>query len=366
MNTQVFLFLKKTGDIDSILKPSAGSNSPKDWITGDALEVPFIKWIRVTGLSHAIGFSESSFRYVDGDGNPQEKKYGSSAGSYAESFGSVEQLGVQTAASAWADPVAAGGQDDPHTTEAGTAEYVRGLNRHGRRIYRAPQGQTFSQTRTTRGGVTSHGDVTRPEGFRATGEKHRTGGRRFFTKFKQDTGFANAKLPINLPSHNELTFTKGCDNATPQIAFACSAQEPIRHAFFAFRRKIGLGVEGIRVPYLVVWLKQCLVTGWGLSGDEETVTLQYETIKWCTYDQMTDWNAPTGMSNREWDTQDNAGGEDVAMYVKMGLLAGATVALGAGLAAGMGAAFKSKLGTDSGTPDAAAPANEALEGSTSY
>lgn len=105
-----------------------------------------------------------------------------------------------------------------------------------------------------------------------------------------------------------------------------------------FRRRIGLGVRGIRVPYLAILLSQCLISSWDLDGDTESVSMSYGRVRWCTYDQIADFNVATGMSARWWDTDGN-GGESMPMYLIMGAIAVAAMAgaaIDTGVSAGLG------------------------------
>ena len=310
MNTQVYLLLKKNGD----LNPTAMGNLKdlKNFILGDALDMPFVKWIRVNGISNSIGFSSGTVRSINSTGDLVEKDYGSSASIHDSSAAPVlDETGTGELTGAHMDrtKIQTFHKDFSGFSTSGKKGKLRpkveGQN-FTKSLNRADNAMTYS---APAGGMDIESD--------------------FFTRFQND------KLQAKLPDHDSLTFVKNCDNATPQLAFAASAQEPVKHALFAFRRKIGNGVQGIRVPFLIVWLRECKVAGWELNGDVETVKLKYKTIKWCSYDQVSDWNMPTGMSNRDWDTQDQSGGEDLMTYAIMAALAAATVALGLGLSMGL-------------------------------
>ena len=114
---------------------------------------------------------------------------------------------------------------------------------------------------------------------------------------------------LTLPEQSEFKFTKLIDNATPQLAYGCSAQEAFPLAVFFFRRKIGLGVEGIRTPYFVVGLYKCMITGWELDGENEKVSMKYSSIAWCSIDPLADSNLPVGFSQRYFDIDSSSGGE---------------------------------------------------------
>ncbi len=312
MNTQIYLLLKKTGDFNPA---TLNLKDLKNLILGDALDMPFVKWIRITGLSNSIGFSSGTIRSINAAGDMVEKSYGSSAGSYDQSLN----------ASTFTD----GGRRDvdhlDYNRGGMTSSYTsyEGVNRFGFSGKVKPKVEGEFITKNYGAGVNA--PLTAPTG----GTKFEGAGNKSFTRFQ------NSKLKISLPDHDSLTFTKNCDNATPQLAFAASAQEPVKHALFAFRRRIGNGVQGIRVPFMIIWLRECLIEGWELNGDVETVKIKYKTIKWCSYDQVSDWNMPTGMSNRDWDTQDQSGGEDIKTYIIMAAIAAATAALGLGLSMGL-------------------------------
>ncbi len=114
----------------------------------------------------------------------------------------------------------------------------------------------------------------------------------------------------HLPTHNTFCFTKGIDSATPQLAFGCSAQEKFPLAAFYFRRRIGPGIHGIRMPYLVVGLRRVMISAWGIKGsDHEHVELRYEKICWFAMSQVGDADAPQGVSIRYWDRDRSSGGE---------------------------------------------------------
>jgi type VI protein secretion system component Hcp len=252
----------------------------KDFIGGDSLDVPFVNWIRIRGVEHSIGFGSESAVASSQPNLPEHLQ-----------------------------------ADDPLT----------GFD------------QTTKTSKTTHWGTVTEKEASRwgrstaiSFGNFRSEQAVPAGG--FLTQFKN-----NQFVNISLPEHGQFKLTKFPDNATPQLAFACTAQEPIENAIFCFRRRIGTGVFGVRLPFLTVQLQKCLVTSWGLDGDlNETVTIKYKKITWCTYDQMTDWNAPTGMSAREWDVEEQAGGENRNLYILMGLLAAAVSA--AGLAMGLGGA----------------------------
>ncbi len=146
------------------------------------------------------------------------------------------------------------------------------------------------------------------------GNRHANGGR--LTSMKANS-FAN----LTLPSHSAFSFTKWLDNATPQLAYACTAQSPISEAIFFFRRRIGAGIAGVRMPFMCIRLKKCLISGWSMSGDAETVTLKYREIMWATFDQLADINLPAGMSARLWDTELKEGGESPEVYKFQALIA---------------------------------------------
>jgi type VI protein secretion system component Hcp len=236
----------------------------KNFVMGDSLDVPFIKFIKVQSVSHAIGFDA---------GNKVTR---------------VEDVDGKNTAVTYSNAKEAGGYDAGDNYSKWRITPREGVvgERHSR-------WQTQS--------VASISDARQK---RSTASGHGLGGLRFFSGFKN-----NDYLNISLPDHNEFTFTKLVDNATPQLAYGCSAQEPYYFAAFFFRRRIGAGIEGVRLPFMGIGLTKCLITSWGLSDETETITLKYKQIMWGTFDQIADINAPTGMSYRTWDTDKKEGGE---------------------------------------------------------
>ncbi|MFN3160447.1 MAG: type VI secretion system tube protein Hcp [Rubinisphaera brasiliensis] len=324
MNNQIYLVLKRTGEFDANVLGNV-AKAAKDLILGDSMDVPFVKWINVTGVNNSIGFSSGKIRSIvntaAANAAPtyelQTKSYGTSAGDYAASMPGDVRYAVE---------------DSVEVEDQGIQNF---RNRRRQRVQYGVRDQSTSQvsysrfrgkiTRTSRqqqvdrlqdGNWADFGDAVNSTTYQHSSKP-------FFTP-----DFDNAKLKINLPEHNEFVFTKNVDNATPQLAFAASSQEPIGHAVFAFRRRIGVGVQGVRLPYMMVFLRECLVNNWALDGDQETVSLQYQRIHWLTYDQVTDWNYPTGMSNRYWDDKNKKGGENAKLYILMGLVMAAFAVAG--------------------------------------
>lgn len=114
----------------------------------------------------------------------------------------------------------------------------------------------------------------------------------------------NTFMKSHLPDHSDFVFTKQPDNATPQIAYGCSAQQIFPLAVFFFRRKIGVGVGGIRLPFMCIGLRKVRVVGWELGADlSETVTLKYADIAWTAVPPLADANIPGGLNVKDWDTE---------------------------------------------------------------
>ncbi len=267
-NEQIYLLLIRQ------LSPLAKNNPVmmlKAAILGDSLDVPFLKFIRVNNFEHSIGFAgETSKNVIE---NGQVKSYSSGEGG----MGGYNQSGTVD-------------------VRGGT----KTTDRWGNREFRAP-----------------NQDLKRVA--------KNTAAPKYTSKFKNNE-FVNLKLP----EHNDLTFTKPVDNATPQLAYACTAQEPLSEAIFFFRRRIGAGVAGVRLPYFMCRLQKCLITSWGLDDDlNESVTLKYKEILWATYDQLADINAPTGMSSRVWDVEQQEGGESTEVYKFQAMVAALFAAAGA-------------------------------------
>jgi len=316
MNNQVYLFLKRKGDLSS----TGLFKTAKDVIMGDSLDMPFVKWINVTGLSNSIGFSSGKVRSLVNTAKADEEP----------------QYELQTAAYG----TSAGEYERAMSIERAADEDLGGYEDLGRQAYRVRRRRINLNTRNRYESVVNydryHGKVTtttRQKQINYRGTWHDQHAPEVETTYQHNNrfftpDFDNAKLKINLPDHNEFTFTKNVDNATPQIAFAASSQEPLTHAIFAFRRRIGVGIQGVRLPYMMVYLRDCLVSSWKLDGDQETVSIQYRRVHWLTYDQVTDWNYPTGMSNRYWDVKNKKGGENPQLYIFMGLVLAAFTAAG--------------------------------------
>jgi len=272
-NEQIYLLLMR--DLSDVNKFNPAAMF-KAAILGDSLDVPFLKFIRVKDYEHSIGF----------------------AGKKSESV--IENGAVATYSS---EDGGMGGYDQKTTVVNGNVTTV--TDRWGRK-------EIATTTRNAQGVETTAHTVNNP-------------GTSLMSRFKNNE-FVNLKLP----EHNELTFTKSVDNATPQLAYACTSQEPISQAIFFFRRRIGAGVAGVRLPYFMCRLEKCLITSWGLDDDlNESVTLKYKDILWATYDQLADINAPLGMSSREWDTEQNLGGESAKIYLFQGFVAAFFAAAGA-------------------------------------
>lgn len=300
METQIYLLLaRKAGDFTAASGPMWAKQVLKDMILGDSLDIPFLKFIRVQGVEHSINFPgrKKVVKRVAGVGGAPD---------YAQEY---ESEGLDQEA----------GDYDQSITED------RHYNTRARR--RVPARRINYQRKTNRWGVKRYqlqGD--NDWNYGVAGNTYHV---EFLSKFRN-----NQYITASLPTHNEFTFTKLPDNATPQLAYGCSSQEPMSFAGFFFRRRIGAGISGVRLPFLMIGLRKCLITGWGIGDDlTEKVTLSYKDIVCSTYDQLADINVPTGMSTRIWQTDTKEGGENAKAYLLQGLVAVLTVGIGAAVGA---------------------------------
>lgn len=275
MNTQIYLLLVRKVNPNLPIAAKIPLML-KNFVAGDSLDAPFLKFIKVQSLSHSIAFGgEDSVTQVEnGKAVTYKTDTGGSSGDYSV-------------------------QSDKHYTGGG---YYETHDRWG-----TTETTSFNDHRKYTPARKDYG---------------------VFSSFKQ-----NQYLNINLPSHKDLEFTKLVDNATPQLAYGASAQEPFYFAGFFFRRRIGAGIDGMRLPFLGIGLTKCLITGWSLSDETEKITLKYKHIMWGTFDQVADINAPTGLSSRVWDSEKNEGGELKEGYLLQALIAGLTLAGSAGVKA---------------------------------
>lgn len=144
----------------------------------------------------------------------------------------------------------------------------------------------------------------------------------------------NAFINTHLPEHGEFEFTKMIDRATPQLAFGCCAQERFPLALFLYRKKVGTGLGGIRVPHLVVALRKVRISAWKITGEEtEIVTLRYGDISWASLGQVADSDVPIPIpSARTFDQEALQGGENYSSSWAYGIqfLASALCALAGG------------------------------------
>lgn len=284
MNTQIYLMLVRKVN-PNLPAPAKAAAMLKNFIMGDSLDAPFLKFIKVQSVSHSIEFGgEQSVTERHGKiAKTYKTDTGSSAGDYSQS------------------------RTRDHKWLAGrTVTY----DRWGNKLHS--------------GGGRDDRTYARNTGF--------TGGFKGLVSTFKNNQYVN----INLPDHDDFTFTKLVDNATPQLAYGASAQEPFYFAAFFFRRRIGAGIDGMRMPFMGIALRKCLITSWSLDDETEKISLKYKHICWGTFDQVADINAPTGMSQRVWNTESNEGGEKPLGYVLQALVGGLTVAASAGLSAALG------------------------------
>lgn len=300
-------------------------------ICGDSLDMPFIKWMKLTGFKNSIGFDSGTMRRIEGDGDDAEVKsydYGRSSSSYGA---------ARTGGDDAEGPAERQERDVVEEDVESIGTIRRGRMTTGKRTGRDRFG-SFTQKKTRKRSLRRAGRGLEWGDWGAESDWGKRS-RPFLSNFSNPNNFLN----INLPNHNSVSFSKRIDNATPQLAYACSCQEPIGTAMVLFRRRIGLGIRGIRVPFMAIMLSKCLLSDWELDGEDESCSMSYQEIRWCTYDQIADFNVATGMSARQWDTADNTGGESAVMYGVLGGIAAAAM-LGAGLDTGISAAVSGGQG----------------------
>ena len=223
----------------------------KGFVMGDSLDAPFIKFIKVGTVSHSISFGSDD----------KQLKYDNAAlqeGEWTELNHSRGEFNSKSHALQNADLVA--------------KDYAADFLRQG------GMWKTIDRTRRT---------ASRRSAF--------------------DSG--NMFLNSHTPSHGALSFSKKIDKATPQLAFGCSAQERFPFGIFFYRRRTGLGIEGSRMPYMVIGVDKVLISSWSLNGDDETVTLKYKRIGWAATDQISDTNVSIPGFTRTWDVESRTGGE---------------------------------------------------------
>lgn len=247
MNSQVYLGLVRKMN-PHLPVPMQAAQFLKNLVLGDSLDVPFMKFIRVQSISHGIAFGAS-------------QSAGDVDGQWTKEF-----FGKTTA------------QGDRWLQQKSMGSYV-------------DKGKVHYQLE----------DVPNP---------YRDGKGANWRAFKGIFSSKNNQFAqMVLPEHGALTFTKNLDIATPELAFGCTAQEPFSLAVFFFRRRIGAGIKGVRLPYFALGLRNCLITEWHLDDDTEKVNLNYKQVAWWVVDQAADINAPTGSTGRYWDASSNSGGE---------------------------------------------------------
>jgi type VI protein secretion system component Hcp len=238
----------------------------KAFVMGDSLDAPFLKFIKVTNVDHSMGF---------GDGGEQ-LKYGDAGVADTTNYVGVEEYGDHKAGDVSA---------------------------------RGAVGRSFQH-------LLGDGHFTLNRGRTALGQR---------ASFESGNMF----LQSHLPEHGKFGFSKKIDKATPQLAFGCSAQERFPIAIFFFRRRIGLGLEGSRMPYMVIGLEKVLISSWSLGGDSESVNLAYKRIGWAATDQISDMNISIPGFARTWDVESRRGGEGGWALGLQALTAGLVFATGA-------------------------------------
>jgi type VI protein secretion system component Hcp len=248
-----------------------------DFVLGDSLDIPFVKFIRVSSVSHDIGKGFTSGSYADA----RTDVFGVNIDDW-KAGKSPEKYEVDDTAS----------DDEKAWAQRATARAAKAQpNRWG----------------TALGGL-----------------------------FLNHNRFAK----VALPDHGDITITKQVDNATPQFAYSASAQEPIWWTFLFFRRRIGAALPGtgVRMPFFVIGLYKSLITSWSLDGKMvEKITMNYADIAWASNPEWADTNIPTAgiPATRHWSTEGRKGGSKGSWGI---LLAGLTAGLGAA-GGGMSKAF---------------------------
>lgn len=162
----------------------------------------------------------------------------------------------------------------------------------------------------------------------------------FMPQLGRELWGGNEFIQGKIPEHGEIQFKKYLDSATAELAYGCSAQEKFPLAVFFYRRKVGTGLGGIRLPYFVMGSFKCKIKEWELDGDEETVSLHYKKIAWCSFDQWADTNVSYPWATRWFDQEQVKGGQgEAAMALQMIVAAMVAVsgAVSATLTSGEGA-----------------------------
>jgi type VI protein secretion system component Hcp len=297
MNTQAYLLCIKAPDSSVGWKsPKGGKNvlswgsftkklgsiiASGDFILGDSLDNPFIKFIRVQSVSHEIAFGSKQWAY-----DPEKEVKSPLVGPLPEG---AERPEVVTGKGDW---VSRGkGPTDYDVLGARNDLYQKYLNR------------VESVT-----GVT---DI-------AAGL-----GTRFASLFTRRNEFAD----VVKPDQKAFVFSKFIDNATPQFAYAASAQEPLWLCVFFFRRRIGTDITGtgVRLPFLMIGLWKSQITGWSISNMMETVKLKYKGIAWAHIPPAADTNAPGWVPAMRWWNVDDPGGGGLGSWAV--LMTGLTTVL---------------------------------------
>ncbi len=290
MDGQVYLLMvKKTSSgFKSMPAPAKVQEVLSKFMHGDSLDIPFLKFIRVQSVDHSLGMPSGGPSLVVQEGTGEN--------AYAREL-KAEPSMVHS--------------DDDYDARSKRMWYTKDTSE--------ALVDTASQMAALRNNNAGYGSGW---DFGGSGRKSR-----WFSKAQN--------LNVKLPDHGDLSFTKWADNATPQLACACAAQEPISWAAFFFRRRIGPGVMGVRLPYLCIIVEQCLISGWEFAGSNtEKVTLKYKRITWASIDQFADTNAPTMLtSTRTWDAAQKEGGETSAGQIVPLILVALTAAAGAVAAA---------------------------------
>lgn len=253
----------------------------KGMIMGDSLDAPFVGFIKVNGVEHGIGLGKDQKELEWGDKNkiPDDDLVARRTRELYQSL------------------------DDDYGRQVRPLLQMRGVRAERQRL-RGLRNQRRQDI------AAAHHAAVR----------------------EQRHAFINS----HLPKHEELTFTKMIDRATPQLAFGCSAQERYPCALFFYRRKIGLGIGGIRVPHLTIGLRKVRISSWKMTGEEtESVSLRYADIAWAALGGIADANLPSVPSARMFSEEDNAGGENYSSS-----WAYAVGAIGAGLTAIAGGVTK--------------------------
>lgn len=239
----------KEVQVNKLTAPVVAKTLTKGMIIGDSLDAPFVGFIKCLGIEHNIGLSAKQHELEWDE-------------AHLHSGANLRELGRR----ALDDTLVRAGYDRAAITE-----------QDRRHLFNTRRGQQIDAA--------------------------------YHKAVKQQR---NAFINTHLPEHGEFQFVKMIDRATPQLAFGCCAQERFPLALFLYRKKIGTGIGGIRVPHLVVALRKVRISAWKITGEEtEEVTLRYGDVSWASLGQIADTDVPVPIpSARTFDAEALQGGEN--------------------------------------------------------